>query len=288
MKRFLSVLALLLLSVTISQTVQAQASCSVFGSSTINNGQNRTYSANFQSGASYFWSVTGPLTIIGSNTSSSVTVRGNGSGTGRVCYARYKANSLPCAACKTVTVTNPNPTCPSTLLFLGTAPECIGLADAFEASFSGPIAYTNYNWTITSGSATIIGNGTNSVTVIASNSYTISVSARCNGQIINGSRFVRDPGCDGDIIFPEINVAPNPTSDKLTINVKGPNKTIGDGNGGSYKIEVYNRQGNVKIRKTVKNSQSVDVSKLQKGLYFLRVYSNDGKLVDTKRFMIKR
>lgn len=278
MKKFLSLLALLFLGAAMSQTVYAQANCSLSGPTAINNGQNRTYSASAQSGASYFWSVTGPLTIIGGNTSSSVTVRGTGSGTGQVCYVRYRAGSLPCAVCKSVTV--PTAGCPATLRFLGTVPECLGLGNFFSVTFNGNTSYTNYNWSVSGGSASIAQNGGSSVTVFASGSFTISVTARCNGQLISGSRGVNGINCN-DIIFPEVRVSPNPTAENVSIEVKNPKAT-----NTSYNIEVLSSIGKKELSKTVKGNQTIDVSSLKKGIYYLRVYKN-GKLIGIEK-MIKK
>jgi len=282
MKRFLSVFALLLISATFSQAVYAQASCSVSGSGTINDGQNKTYSATTQGGASYFWSVTGPLTIVGSNTGSSVTVRGNGSGTAQVCYARFRTGQLPCAACRTVTVVDPDPNCPSTLLFLGTAPQCVGLGNLYETTFSGPTTYTNYNWTVSGGGASIVTpNNGNSITVFATGNFTVSVTARCNGNLISGSRGVNAPrNCDGIIPF-NINVSPNPTSSRVSVdidNIKANNLT--------YTVEIFDSMGNKEVRQEIKNHQSIDVSKLKKGIHYLRVYNN-GKVLKMNRIVIE-
>ncbi|HAS41379.1 MAG TPA: hypothetical protein DCS93_12915 [Microscillaceae bacterium] len=282
MKRILSVFALLLISATFSQAVYAQASCSVFGSSaSLNNGQTRTYSATTQGGASYFWSVTGPLTIVGSNTGSSVVVRGNGSGTGRVCYARYRTGQLPCAACRTVTVVNNNPNCPSTLLILGSIPECLGLANLFEVNLSVSSAYSNYNWSVSGGGASIIGSSTgNSITVFASGNFTVSVSAICNGQTISGSRGVNAPNCDG-IIPRDIRLSPNPTSEQVTIDIDEPKSK-----GITYVVEIFDSMGNKEASQKVQNHQSIDVSKLKKGIHYLRVYGN-GQVLKMNRIVIE-
>ncbi|OJJ19176.1 hypothetical protein BKI52_20400 [marine bacterium AO1-C] len=273
---------MLLISAAFSQAVYAQASCSVSGSTaSLLNGQNRTYSATFQSGASYFWSVTGPLTIIGSNTGSSVTVRGNGTGTGRVCYARYKAGALPCAACRTVTVVNNNP-CPSTILLLGSVPECLGLGNLFETTLAGNTSFTNYSWSVSGGGASITQNNGNNVRIIAFGNFTVNVSARCNGQTITGTRTVFAPNCDG-IILPDINVSPNPTSEQVNIDVKNPTKP-----GTTYVVEIFNHLGKKEVRKNVKNHESIDVKGLKKGIYFVRVYNSDGKAIDMKRLVINR
>lgn len=86
--------------------------CSITGNNSIKVNQTLTYSTSTTSGASYFWSVTGGLTIIGSNTTSSISVKGISVGTGQVCVTKYKAGSVPCCECKTITINPPDPICP--------------------------------------------------------------------------------------------------------------------------------------------------------------------------------
>lgn len=87
--------------------------CSITGSNDINVNQTLTYSTSVTSGSSYFWSVTGGLTIVGSNTGSSVSIKGVTAGTGQVCVTKYKAGSVPCCECETLVIYPEPPTCPT-------------------------------------------------------------------------------------------------------------------------------------------------------------------------------
>ncbi|MEW7292207.1 T9SS type A sorting domain-containing protein [Aquimarina sp. 2304DJ70-9] len=95
-------LAFFLASITVS--AQCGTGCTISGSSVIPLNTNRVYSVPASSGFSYFWSVTGGLSIVGSNTGSSVTVRGLGSGT--LYITKFKAGSAPCCASKNIVVSS--------------------------------------------------------------------------------------------------------------------------------------------------------------------------------------
>ena len=65
--------------------------CTLTGLSCLSYNQTSTYTTVATSGASYFWSVTGGLTIVGSNTGSSVSVQSIANSSGQICVTKYKA-----------------------------------------------------------------------------------------------------------------------------------------------------------------------------------------------------
>lgn len=97
-------------------------------------------------GANYFWSTTGSLTIVGSHTDRTVTVRGNGNGT--VCYTRYQAGVRPCYQCKNVTVNTPS--CPTSVSITSFV-ECLGRFAIIDLSARlnpvNPGSMATYSWT---------------------------------------------------------------------------------------------------------------------------------------------
>ncbi len=108
-RTFTLLLTALLLTAFISGRSQT---CSITGNNEINVNQTLTYSTSATSGAGYFWSVTGGLTITGSNTGSSVSVKGVTTGTGQVCVTKYKAGTAPCCECKPLVINPGPPVCP--------------------------------------------------------------------------------------------------------------------------------------------------------------------------------
>jgi len=107
MKKLYFFAASLLMALLVAQGGYAQCNtCTLSGPSSILQGQTGTYSTATLSGASYFWSATGGLSVQGSATSSSATIKANTVGTGRVCVTRYKAGAEPCSNCRTITITS--------------------------------------------------------------------------------------------------------------------------------------------------------------------------------------
>ena len=92
-------------------------SSSAFGvcfnyNSTMNAGQNQTISASISAQA-YYWSVSGPISIVGSRTGSSVTIHANGSGTGTVTLNTYTNGS--CSNCGSAAICIVNAPCNYTI-----------------------------------------------------------------------------------------------------------------------------------------------------------------------------
>lgn len=179
MHKFLSLCTFLLVSLLFIDTAQAQ--CSLGGPSSIPQGQTRTYTATAQGGASYFWSTTGGLAIVGSNRGSSVTVRGNG--TGRVCFTRFRNGSEPCSRCRTITVASPCPTSIPITSFV----ECIGnraIVDLTARPNPVPSVPVTYSWTVLSGPGNLLGTPTTASAAMiapANSSTTVRVTITCQG-----------------------------------------------------------------------------------------------------------
>ncbi|OJJ19175.1 hypothetical protein BKI52_20395 [marine bacterium AO1-C] len=270
MKNFFAILSLLLINTIF---IQVNAQCNVGGVSSLNQGQTSTYTATTQSGANYFWSTTGNLAIVGGNTSSTVSVQATGTGTGKVCYARYKAGTEPCATCKTVTVSSA-PTCPGTIPIISTGPQCDG--PSVKLTFDAPGPYT-YNWSVSGAGAIILSNNGSYIVVRAiRNSFvTATASLVCNGQTVTASHTASTHiDCGGDLPF---EIGPNPVNEDVKINIKKE-----DTKNGAYNVQVFNQVGEMVIRKTVKNHQKLDLSQLKKGTYFIRLFNNN-QLIGTQR-----
>lgn len=80
---------------------------------------------------------------------------------------------------------------------------------------------------------------------------------------------------NSDDVNSEINVYPNPTNQNITVSfgIDKPNA-----------IEMYNAMGqsiySKQLNKTAPTYESIDISRLQPGVYFLKVYTNNGAVLN--------
>lgn len=279
MRKFLSLFAFL--TVSLLFIYDAQAQCSLTGPGSIPQGQTRTYTATAQGGASYFWSTTGGLTIVGSNTGRTVTVRGNSNGT--VCYTRYRAGVRPCCQCRNITVGSIS--CP-TLSNIFSSGECLGFGGRAFLNLSArltppsPSVPVTYSWSKVSGFGNFVGSTTNATATLNTFSgvtVTVRLTITCQGTSSSLTRTFTAPDCDD--IFPLPEISPNPVDNSLKVNLK--NST-----GSKTKVEIINKRGEVVLMKSINGSGQIDMSKLQKGLYFVRTKQGN-KVVKTERIIKK-
>lgn len=265
-------------------TQQANAQCSINGSSSINTGQTRTYTTTAVSGASYFWSATGGVSIVGSKTSTSVSIRANSGTSGRVCVVRYKDRTAPCCACRTINIIPPPPPCPTDATISQIAGACMGDVFRFRANLNTSASVT-YSWTVFNG-ATIVGSNSGSTVRVQSPSnsgFAVRVTITCGGQSFTRLTLAEfSAACGGGGPFP-MSVFPSPGNRSITV-------ALGDKNQVSsltetYQVEVVNKMGEVVMTQTLTQSaQKIDTSKLPNDLYFIRTKSK-GKVVNTKRWI---
>lgn len=280
MKKFTTLFTMLLFMVTLASNVSAQ--CSISGSSSMLAGETRIYTASTQSGANYFWSTTGGLAIVGSNTGTSVSVRGNSNGT--LYYARYKSGAAPCTAARSVSVSQAG--CPTAVSISLISSECLGRSALMDlranltGSGSSPVTY---NWQVTSGSANIFNGNSAFVSAFANSNttFTVRVTVTCNGQSITATRTLRARFCNGDII--PLRVSPNPSNADLTVELKSVDKLkVTDA---KYQVEVVNKNGKVVLSQHMKSAKKqFNTTKLPAGMYFIRTKIN-GKEVSTSRWI---
>lgn len=271
---------MLLFMVTLASNVSAQ--CSLNGSSSMLAGETRIYTASTQSGANYFWSTTGGLVIVGSNTGTSVSVRGNSSGT--VYYARYKSGAAPCTGARSVSVSQAG--CPTAADIVMNSSECIGRQSIMDFSVnltgsgSSPVSYS---WQVVSGAATLFGSTGRFVTVSAASraSFSLKVTVTCNGQSISRTENFRARYCNGDII--PLRISPNPSNADLTVELKSVDKLkVTDA---KYQVEVVNKNGKVVLSQHMKSAKKqFNTTKLPAGMYFIRTKIN-GQEVSTSRWI---
>lgn len=280
MKKFTTLFTMLLFMVTLASNVSAQ--CSLSGSSSMLSGETRIYTAATQSGANYFWSTTGGLSIVGSNTGTSVSVKGTSNGT--VYYARYKSGAAPCTGSRSVTVSPAG--CPTAVSISLMSSECIGRGAIMDlrANLTGAGASpVTYNWQVISGTANIFNNSSSTASVFASSRayFTVKVTVTCNGSSISATKSIRAPYCNGDI--EPLRISPNPSSTDLTVELNSVDKIkVTDA---KYQVEVVNKNGKVVLSQHMKSAKKqFNTTKLPAGMYFIRTKLN-GKEISTDRWI---
>jgi hypothetical protein len=270
-------------------------SCNLTGDDQIVVNQTKTYSVNALSGASYFWSVTGNLSISGSNTGASVNITaGSTTGFGQVCVTRYKAGTQPCCSCKPVRIEpgsgggDPIGDCAPYLPNIyainmtngNSNTECPGGKVGLGISGPVPAAYS-YVWTITPSAPISPGSTTSTYLEFTDLSqysqYQVVLTIRCkaNNQIAGTKTLtVNESNVNCDWIPPiapqNMTMFPNPASNTLTIEFEKMPESY-------YDIYILSTSGEIELQEYVdKQKIEIDVSKLEGGNYFLKIFSREG------------
>jgi hypothetical protein len=243
---------------TVSVTIGPNLGINVSASSpTICSGQSTTITA---SGASqYSWAPGGQTTsviVVSPGTTTTYTVAG----------------LVPpsCMGGNTIAITvNASPTVAGGY---SPTPVCIGADASFTLTGTGAV---NYSWSI--GPQTFTNNPQVINTPTAGGIFTFSLT----GQAINGCSnatpvmvAVTITNCATGIDaksahFDEVSVFPNPFSNELKIT------------GFNGQVKVYNALGQLVISAIVNESETLNTSALQKGIYFVKTYSADGNITKT-------
>jgi hypothetical protein len=269
-------------------------SCNLTGDDQIVVNQTKTYSVNALSGASYFWSVTGDLSISGSNTGTSVSVTaGSTTGFGKVCVTRYKAGAQPCCSCKAIGIVNSgdgdpvedcDPYLPNIYAINMTNGNSNTVCPGGKVGLgiSGPVPSTySYVWSITPSAPISPGSTTSSylefTDQLQHNQYQIRLTVRCadNGEIAGiRTLTVNESNVNCDWIPPiapqGMIIYPNPTSNRLTLEFEKMPESY-------YDIYILSTSGEIEIQEYIDNQKiEIDVSRLEKGNYFLKIFSEEG------------
>ncbi|PZO29124.1 MAG: hypothetical protein DCF13_07180 [Flavobacteriaceae bacterium] len=170
------------------------------------------------------------------------------------------------------------------------SPSCSGsnetiVTDAYAGEFSNVVITSNRQYTFTSSVAsdfititnqagtTLLASGTspliwNSGTTAGVVRYFIHTNASCGNQSQDRSRFVACSTTLGveDVEKKSIKLYPNPT--QSIVNIVGENTIT--------KLEVVNSLGQqIKVVLTQSNQTQIDLSEFTKGVYFVKVYTED-------------
>lgn len=175
-------------------SLNASPACSVNGPSLVcNNTPGNIYSGPGGM-SSYLWSVSGPATLVGPNTGSSISVTSGFAGAFQVSLTTTDANGCS-RTCSTLGGNLPGPSC----FIAGPSASCSNTTATFQSLSNFGIA--SYTWSV-SGNASIVGSNTGSsvsISVGASGSYTVSLSLtnndNCTSSCSQTVNIVTPPTC---------------------------------------------------------------------------------------------
>jgi len=156
----------------IAITINPVPTPTVTGAPTACTGTTTTYSTAFSSGRTYVWTVTqggSPVSFTTGANAATITVQWSAAGSAQVSVVE----TIPATGCSTTsnvynTTINPLPT-PS---IIGNATVCTGVSTTYTTASS---SNRTYAWTVTPSSATVTGQGTNSIMVTFTQSGTGSI-----------------------------------------------------------------------------------------------------------------
>ncbi len=271
------------------------AQCSISGPSPITVGDVENYSTTGNSSYTYFWSVTGVLSIVGSNSNSNVNVTSNTTGDGTVCVTRFKAGEEPCCECKDIKVEEP-PCTPATSITVSQIEVpgngCPGDIIQFVANIQpsdADIEPNSFFWQ--AGTDFIISNpffqqSGGSIMSIdtpeGENSVWIKVTfTSCDGTTVTALTLVTwEISCFRSGITPPFlnvnpnsSIAPNPFSDFTQLNIDVEKEVAAE-------VEIFNISGQVIYTKSAqlykgKNEIIIDdIPNDYKGVLYYRIKSN--------------
>jgi hypothetical protein len=249
------------------------------------------YSIVAVSGAtSYVWTVpTGATIVSGQGTTAIVVNYGASIGTNSacgstsVCVKAVNACGSSANKCLTISISAPTASCGT---IVGPSTACTNINATYSCTaVSGASSYT---WVVPTGWTIISGQGTISLIVkpgTAQGTIKVTPSNTC-GSGTASTKSVKATTCTspvytkGAVQIPEvstkdISIWPNPASHYINLN---------DGGLLPEKIEMIDLTGRIVFTSGWENK--IDVSKLNSGLYFLRVYTDDG--VKVKRIEIMK
>ncbi len=270
----------LFLFLLLNCAVSFSQTCTISGLSCLYLNQTTSYSTVATSGYSYFWSVTGGLSIVGSNTGSTISVTQVSSTPGQICLTKYKTGSMPCCECKNVNFCNTT-NCP--LHIVETHPMCNS-----TVTIEGRGFYTIYDcnniekpnlgygivWRIledpnkTKFSAASYTNGDFRpcpiVNLPGNQNFTIQLLRQSNNEIL--ASFVTTVGSCPGYRFSTI-LTTNPVKNGSLINI---DKSFGD----IISVDLYTVEG-VKIEHLNNNGNDVIINSRVKGLQVVKFTFSD-------------
>ena len=303
------ILFLVLFSI-MSISSKAQSVCDISATTQLTHSADGVYSVPDTPGYSYFWSVTGNISILSGQGTHSVTIHTSATCeqvSGSIYVTVYKDGAAPC--CNEISI-NIAGDCDS-----GCGAQVTYIQDLNERG-DGTVSFhvvTNFNagstyhssvFTVTFENGDVITpegtinpthgypqiiipvaetNRVTKVCVVVKASYpgvpkpTICFSDSLCKTFSHGVYGTNDNDNNTNIIigFGKIK---NPVKNELVIKLEDVKQA---------EVLIYDYSGNLKKRAKITDTQSVDVSDLKNGLYIVKLTSQDG-LVDTKKIQIQR
>ena len=232
--------------------------------------------SNLPSGATISWSCSDNITLLSSQDSNPGEFESNYNGYGWI-RATITSNSEQYNL-GTKNVWSGVPLSPD-FIYAFQNPPCVGSSHYF---FNDPGNYDliGYHWYIQSDYYSYIYNYQLTAYVDSPYSQYITLSVNAENQCGFSDMYYSDPILIESCGY-KMAISPNPATDRLKIELS--NNSVEN-----VQLEIYNSQG-VKIISTpmTGNEKTIDISKLQKGIYYISVFSNSkGKSkINTERFI---
>jgi hypothetical protein len=262
----------------------------ISGSNSINSGVTTYYSIPSTSGANYFWSSTGGITILSGQGTNRIGVRG--SSNGKVCVTRYSNNTEPFCDCKSITVSTPPSCSVITPTFHVLTPNWNTAGEtcpnySFELSVNDlpPTSLIEYEWVIqganilyytgskkegvfvrSGGVGTILYFKVRARYTCGTSDWSIKqgIVVSCGGSGGGGGDIPIGPLSKDKVGNNLIKVYPNPSSNNLQVAMDSSIKTS--------EVFLYNEKGNLVLKRKVSSANNyIDTSEFPSGLYTIKV-----------------
>jgi hypothetical protein len=255
------------LSIAIAVSTTPNKPVSIFGpTSGMCAIQNISYSIASVAGvSSYQWTVPTGVTITSGQGTNQITVNfgtgiGNNNSCGNPSICVRSVNSCGFSAYQCLLIST-LPTAPSSIT--GSTAPCMNQVSSY--SCPSVIGASSYQWSVPSGWSINSGQGSSQASIIAgSGTGSISVKAvNACGQSPNKSITVRAKSCIVSMPM-EINIWPNPASERLNIDVESD---------AALNYQIFNLSGEKILEGIIKSS--VDISGLAAGIYIIHVAVNE-------------
>lgn len=285
----------------VTSNMPATCQGTISGSGTVTG--NTTYTLTGGNYTNINWeNIIGNLSVV-SESGNSITVSPSNCGISTATIpVTYQDNGSQCNTSKTVTVSsssqnpasisvlsanwNNGQTCPNTTLELEVVDN------------NNPVyPQTSYDWQI-SGATILSGNGTPTLMVRTSNSpgttfLTFKVRAKYSTCAysawtnLNGTSSSTNCAGGGGGAMSAVSIFPNPsTSAKVQLKLNQLNKY--DQNK-TYSVVIFNSVGAEVKKSILKNTTSItEISGLQRGIHYFKIYDENNKLIETQRVMINK
>lgn len=221
----------------------------------------------------YTWSVPSGVSIVsGQGTRTPTLFVSSAFSTGNLCVTADNACMSSPSRCVALKKTPASPTAIS-----GNSPVCIGQSNV-TYTIAAVAGASNYTWTVPSGSVITSGQGTTSINVTfgtKTGNVAVTASNACGSSGTSTKSITFNCRVGEGFQNRNVAISPNPTNGIINI-------SLIDQKAGVALLKLSDMLGNVVLIKNVintagENTHTLDLSKFNKGVYFLKVDSGTDK-----------